>query len=116
MSPHPILIIVVERKYPTLGILGSRLLSLRIYNIVQEWKGALTRKQENLYNVDWLTEAIRRFSQAYLMGRGWSTVDMSVPTRVEKVISNSACDLAYPLKSVESGNEVKPDSLIGNGV
>lgn len=51
---------------------------------LQEWKGALTRKQENLYNVDWLTEAIRRFSQAYLMGRGWSTVDMSVPTRVEK--------------------------------
>ncbi|KAH7890899.1 hypothetical protein F5I97DRAFT_1976018 [Phlebopus sp. FC_14] len=51
---------------------------------VEEWKTALTRKAENLYNVDWLTEAIRRFSQAYLMNRGWSTVDMSVPTHTEK--------------------------------
>lgn len=51
---------------------------------LEEWKRALTRKQENLYSVDWLTEAVRRFSQAYLMNRGWSTVDMSVPTRTEK--------------------------------
>jgi len=50
------------------------------------------------------------------MGRGWSTVDMSVPTRVEKVISNSVRDLAYPLNPTESGREVKPDSLISNGV
>lgn len=76
------MIIVLERKC---YILVARCSSLRIYFTVGEWKGALTRKQENLYNVDWLTEAIRRFSQAYSMGRGWSTVDMSVPTRVEKV-------------------------------
>ena len=52
---------------------------------VEAWKSVLSRKKENLHSVDWLTEAIRRFSQAYLMNRGWSTVDMSVPTRVEKV-------------------------------
>lgn len=51
---------------------------------LEEWKSALTRKPENLYNVDWLTEAIRRFSQAYSLNRGWSTVDMSVLTRIEK--------------------------------
>ncbi|KAG6336457.1 hypothetical protein ID866_2628 [Astraeus odoratus] len=56
-----------------------------ILSTVEEWKAALTRKPENMYSVDWLTEAIRRFSQAYLMNRGWSTVDMSVLTRVEKV-------------------------------
>ncbi|KAJ8589556.1 hypothetical protein M405DRAFT_933391 [Rhizopogon salebrosus TDB-379] len=51
---------------------------------LEAWKSVLSRKKENLHSVDWLTEAIRRFSQAYLMNRGWSTVDMSVPTRVEK--------------------------------
>ncbi|KAF9224072.1 hypothetical protein BS17DRAFT_780421 [Gyrodon lividus] len=51
---------------------------------LEEWKAALTRKSEELHGVDWLTEAIRRFSQAYLINRGWSTVDMSVPARAEK--------------------------------
>ncbi|KIJ65499.1 hypothetical protein HYDPIDRAFT_39434 [Hydnomerulius pinastri MD-312] len=51
---------------------------------LEGWKTALTRKSEDLHGVDWLTEAIRRFSQAYLMNRGWSTVDMSIPTRAEK--------------------------------
>ncbi|KAG9313136.1 hypothetical protein JVU11DRAFT_6586 [Chiua virens] len=51
---------------------------------VEEWKSALTRKSEDLYSMDWLTEVLRRFSHAHLMNRGWSTVDMSVPTRVEK--------------------------------
>ncbi|KIK96767.1 hypothetical protein PAXRUDRAFT_825597 [Paxillus rubicundulus Ve08.2h10] len=51
---------------------------------LEEWKAALTRKSEELHSVDWLSEAIRRFSHAYLINRGWSTVDMSVPTRAEK--------------------------------
>ncbi|KAN0088178.1 hypothetical protein V8E55_005235 [Tylopilus felleus] len=51
---------------------------------VEEWKSALTRRREDLHSVDWLAEALRRFSQAHLMNRGWSTVDMSVPSRAEK--------------------------------
>ncbi|KAF9233474.1 hypothetical protein BU15DRAFT_90328 [Melanogaster broomeanus] len=51
---------------------------------VEEWKAALTRKSEDLHSVDWLTEAVHRFSQAHLLNRGWSTVDMSVLTRTEK--------------------------------
>lgn len=53
---------------------------------MEEWKSALTRRNEDLHSVDWLTEALRRFSQAHLMNRGWSTVDMSVYTHTEKVI------------------------------
>ncbi|KAG8221065.1 hypothetical protein J3R82DRAFT_2579 [Butyriboletus roseoflavus] len=51
---------------------------------LEEWKSALTRRSEDLHSVDWLIEALRRFSQAHLMNRGWSTVDMSVPARTEK--------------------------------
>ncbi|KAH7914580.1 hypothetical protein BJ138DRAFT_1143440 [Hygrophoropsis aurantiaca] len=53
-------------------------------NELEEWKLALTRRQDHLCSVDWLTEAIRRFSEAHLANRGWSTVDMSLPTRQEK--------------------------------
>ena len=52
---------------------------------MEEWKSALTRKSDDLHSIDWLMEALRRFSQAHLMGRGWSTVDMSILTRAEKV-------------------------------
>ncbi|KAG2075540.1 hypothetical protein BDR04DRAFT_1091037 [Suillus decipiens] len=52
---------------------------------MEAWKVVLSRNQEKLHSVDWLTEALRRFSQAHLLNRGWSTVDMSViPTRPEK--------------------------------
>ncbi|EGO22633.1 hypothetical protein SERLADRAFT_451461 [Serpula lacrymans var. lacrymans S7.9] len=51
---------------------------------LEEWKSALTRRRELLSSVDWLTEVIRRFSQAYSANRGWSTVDMSSPMRSEK--------------------------------
>lgn len=52
---------------------------------MEAWKVVLSRNQEKLHSVDWLTEALRRFSQAHLLNRGWSTVDMSViPTRSEK--------------------------------
>jgi hypothetical protein len=36
-------------------------------------------------NVDWLTEAVRRFSEAYALGRDFSTVSMSNVFRCEKV-------------------------------
>ncbi|EIW75100.1 hypothetical protein CONPUDRAFT_112361 [Coniophora puteana RWD-64-598 SS2] len=51
---------------------------------VDERMKTLTRKQELLHSVDWLTEAVRRFSQAWLAGRGGFTVDMSSNTRQEK--------------------------------
>lgn len=45
----------------------------------------LTAKQSLRSNVDWLTEAIRRFSEAYVLGRDFSTVTMSNVLRSEKV-------------------------------
>lgn len=36
-------------------------------------------------NVDWLTEIIRRFSEAFLAGRPLSNVNMRNLTRLEKV-------------------------------
>jgi hypothetical protein len=45
----------------------------------------LTAKQNLRSNVDWLTEAIRRFSEAYALGRDFSTVTMSNVFRSEKV-------------------------------
>lgn len=83
-----------------------------IVHEVEEWKSALTRRREDLHSVDWLAEALRRFSQAHLMNRGWSTVDMSVPSRAEKVtthvflrwfVSNSTL-LSSPLVVEEGGN------------
>lgn len=62
---------------------------------VETWKSVLSRKKENLHSVDWLTEAIKRFSQAILMNRGWSTVDMSVPTRIEKVTFQAKIILVF---------------------
>jgi len=62
---------------------------------VETWKSVLSRKKENLHSVDWLTEAIKRFSQAILMNRGWSTVDMSVPTRAEKVTLQAKIILVF---------------------
>ena len=40
-------------------------------------------------NVDWLTEVIRRFSEAYALGLEFSTVSMSNVFRKEKVRERS---------------------------
>lgn len=92
-----------------------------IFCEVEEWKSALTRRREDLHSVDWLTEALRRFSQAHLMNRGWSTVDMSVPTRAEKVIVIHAFtwipadhNLTHSISPC-SGRRGKLDILIENG-
>jgi hypothetical protein len=45
----------------------------------------LTVKQSLRSNVDWITEAIRRFSEAYALGRDFSTVTMTNVFRSEKV-------------------------------
>ena len=37
------------------------------------------------HNVDWLTEVIRRFSDAALAARPFMAVNMKLPTQVEKV-------------------------------
>jgi hypothetical protein len=45
----------------------------------------LTAKQILRSNVDWLTEVIRRFSEAYALDLDFSTVSMSNVFRYEKV-------------------------------
>ncbi|KAN0109125.1 hypothetical protein V8E52_009647 [Russula decolorans] len=51
---------------------------------LEQRKMRLTAKQNLRSNVDWLTEAIRRFSEAYALGRDFSTVTMSNVFRSEK--------------------------------
>ena len=54
-------------------------------HVVEQRKMRLTAKQGLRSNVDWLTEAIRRFSEAYALGRDFSAVTMSNVSRTEKV-------------------------------
>lgn len=73
---------VAERKSP-LSVCAKHLFILR--HVVEQRKTRLTTKQVLRSNVDWLTEAIRRFSEAYTLGRDFSTVTMSDVFRYEKV-------------------------------
>lgn len=45
----------------------------------------LTRNDKIRYNVDWRTEVIRRFSEAWISGRELLTVNMKSPMRLRKV-------------------------------
>ncbi|KAI0091489.1 hypothetical protein BDY19DRAFT_991192 [Irpex rosettiformis] len=47
-------------------------------------KHGLTRSEKFRYNVDWLTEVIRRFSDAWLSGHSFTNVSMKSPMRLEK--------------------------------
>lgn len=73
---------VAERKSP-LFVCAKHLFILR--HVVEQRKTRLTTKLVLRSNVDWLTEAIRRFSEAYALGRDFSTVTMSDVFRYEKV-------------------------------
>ena len=72
---------VVERE----SRLCPRLTPLTLCHVVEQRKSRLTAKQSLRSNVDWLTEAIRRFSEAYALGRDLSTVTMSNVFHSEKV-------------------------------
>jgi hypothetical protein len=73
---------VVERKFPCLSASNTPYI---VCFVVEQRKLRLTAKQSLRSNVDWLTEAIRRFSEAYALGRDFSTVMMSNVFRSEKV-------------------------------
>ena len=73
---------VVEREYPSLTASNTPYI---LYHVVEQRKMRLTAKQSLRYNVDWLTEAIRRFSESYALGRDFSTVTMSNVFHSEKV-------------------------------
>ncbi|CCM01335.1 uncharacterized protein FIBRA_03384 [Fibroporia radiculosa] len=47
-------------------------------------KNTLTKTEALKCSVDWLTETIRRFSEAWAAGRDLATVSMKSPTRLEK--------------------------------
>lgn len=55
--------------------------------IVENRKSKLTSKQELKSSVDWLTEVIRRFSEAWLQHKDLATVDINMQDhfRLEKV-------------------------------
>ena len=75
---------VVERESRLCPHLASNT-SYVLCHAVEQRKSRLTAKQSLRSNVDWLTEAIRRFSEAYTLGRDFSTVTMSNVFRSEKV-------------------------------
>ncbi len=68
---------------PTFLPVFNTLYTLR--HVVEQRKTRLTAKQSLRSNVDWLTEAVRRFSEAYALGRDFSTVTMSNVFHSEKV-------------------------------
>lgn len=47
-------------------------------------KNSLTRNEKLKYNVDWLSEVIKRFSDAWASGRDFLTVNMKSPHRLRK--------------------------------
>lgn len=54
-------------------------------DVVEQRKTRLTAKQALRSDVDWLTEVIRRYSEAYALGLDFSTVNMFNVFRKEKV-------------------------------
>ena len=62
---------------------------------VEACKDALTDNQDLRSGVDWLTEVIHRFTDAYMKDSAPSTVNMDVLMHVEKVISNLYSDLTH---------------------
>ena len=60
---------------------------------MEQRKTRLTAKQALRSNVDWLTEVIRRYSEAHALGLDFSTVSMSNVFRKEKVCGHVYVDL-----------------------
>lgn len=48
-------------------------------------RNTLTRNEDIKCNVDWLTEVMRRYTEARLAVRDFGTVSMKNPLRLEKV-------------------------------
>lgn len=61
------------------------LIYVLMFHVVETYKSSLTRNEKLKYNIDWLTEAIRRYSDAWAAGRDLLTVNMKSPMRQEKV-------------------------------
>lgn len=59
---------------------------------MESCKDSLTTNQDLQSSVDWLTEVIHRFTDAYMKGNGPNTVNMDVLMHAEKVsISIELC-------------------------
>jgi hypothetical protein len=54
---------------------------------VEACKDGLTTNRDLQSSVDWLTEVIHRFTDAYMKGKGPTTVNMDVLMHAEKVSS-----------------------------
>lgn len=57
--------------------------------VVEKAKDSLTSRKDLKRSVDWLTEATKRLSDAYLAKQDYSTVSMKNVVRREKVCSQS---------------------------
>lgn len=61
---------------------------------VESCKKSLTKDSEVASSVDWLTEVIRRFSDAALAARPFTSVNMKSGMRLEKVCHRATAFLA----------------------
>ncbi|KAF8892173.1 hypothetical protein BD779DRAFT_1670511 [Infundibulicybe gibba] len=71
-----------DNTVEVLGVINS--LTAAEVMEVEAHKSRLTDDEELQCSVDWLTEVIRRFSDAALAARSFTSVNMKTPTRVEK--------------------------------
>jgi hypothetical protein len=58
---------------------------MRLFYAVESCKDGLTTNEDLQSSVDWLTEVIHRFTDAYMKGNGPNTVNMDVLMHAEKV-------------------------------
>jgi hypothetical protein len=85
------------------------------YRVVEAYKSHWPYDKELHSGVDWLTEVIRRFSDAAMASRPFSTVNMKSPFRSEKVRSLISPLYELCVDSRISGRNKSPDTLTGNG-
>ena len=80
-------------------------------------KRGLTNDPDLQHNIDWLTEVIRRFSDAALAARPFMAVNMKLPTRAEKVSRVELYLKFWPHNlAIYSGRSKKLITLIANGL
>ena len=80
---------------------------------MEAWKQELTQDTKLKSTVDWLTEVIRRFSDAALAAKPLNSVNMTSPTRLEKV--GTTINYTEIHTDQSSGRSMKHHLLTENG-
>lgn len=79
-------------------------------------KDGLTTNQDLQSSVDWLTEVIHRFTDAYMKGKGPTTVNMDVLMHAEKVSDFTAFIYTTTYFKSDSGRSMSQDTPTEHGL